>query len=77
MTTCPYCGADLKPVFRSIAARGGKAARGSVKRTHTPAEYKEMQRKSVEAKKRKALLARLSSAGSVGLHPIAQGQPTT
>ena len=62
MTKCPYCGADLKPVFRSLAAKGGKAARGTLKRTRTPAEYKEMQRKSVEARKRKALLASRNAA---------------
>ena len=62
MTTCPFCGADLKPVFRSLAAKGGKAARGTVKRTRTPAEYKEMQRKSVEAKKLKAVAANRNAA---------------
>ena len=51
MTVCPFCGADLKPVFRSLASKGGKAARGKVKRTRTPAEYREMQRKSVAARK--------------------------
>jgi len=54
MTVCPYCGADLKPMFRSLAAKGGHAARGSAKRTRTPSEYRDMQRKSVEARRRRA-----------------------
>lgn len=54
MPLCPHCGTDLKDVFRSLAAKGGKAARGGVKRTHSPEEYRLMQRKSVEARKRKA-----------------------
>jgi len=54
MTVCPFCGANLKPMFRSMAAKGGKAASGHAKRTRTPAEYREMQRKSVEARKRRA-----------------------
>jgi len=53
MTTCPHCGADLKTVFRSLASKGGKAARGAAKRTRTADEYRQMQQKSVEARKRR------------------------
>ena len=54
MSICPVCGADLNPVFRSLASKGGKSARGGRKRTRTPEQYREMQRKSVAARKRKA-----------------------
>ena len=53
MPVCPYCGANLNPVFRALASKGGKAASGRVKLTRTPAEYREMQRKSVEARRRR------------------------
>lgn len=52
MPLCPHCGGDLKDMFRTLAAKGGKAARGGVKRTHSPEEYRAMQRKSVESRKR-------------------------
>ena len=54
MPVCPHCGSDLKDVFRSLAAKGGKAARGGAKKTHSPEEYREMQRKSVAARKGRA-----------------------
>ena len=54
MAVCPYCGADLKQVFQSLASKGGKAAHGPAKRTRTPAEYKAMQLKSVAARRRRA-----------------------
>jgi hypothetical protein len=58
MTVCPHCGADLKDVFRSLASKGGSSARGKAKRTRTRAEYRDMQRKSVEARRRKAAARR-------------------
>ena len=64
MTICPFCGADLKPVFRSLASKGGKAACGHAKRTRTPSEYRDMQRKSVEARKRKAKARRAAEQGA-------------
>ncbi len=57
MPLCPHCGGDLKDVFRTLAAKGGKAARGGVKRTHSADEYRAMQRKSVESRKRGAAAA--------------------
>ena len=62
MPMCPHCGADLKPVFRSLAAKGGKAATGQVKRTQSPEAYREMQRKSVEARRGKR--AELDAVGA-------------
>jgi hypothetical protein len=58
MPMCPQCGADLKEVFRSLAAKGGKAARGGAKKTRSPEQYRDMQRKSVEARTRKSLARR-------------------
>ena len=52
VSSCPHCGGDISVVFKSIASKGGKAGRGSSKRTRTPEEYREMQRRSVEARRR-------------------------
>lgn len=56
MPVCPHCGNDLTSVFRSLASKGGKAASGGVKRTHTPDQYRDMQRKSVAARKRRMVV---------------------
>jgi hypothetical protein len=51
-TMCPHCGGDIGDIFRSLASKGGKSGRGENKRTRTPEEYREMQRHSVEARRR-------------------------
>jgi hypothetical protein len=55
-TMCPHCGGDIGVVFKSLASKGGKSGRGKNKRTRTPEEYREMQRRSVEARMRKRAL---------------------
>ena len=57
MPVCPHCGGDLRTVFKTLASKGGRAAGGARKRTRSPAEYREMQHKSVAARKRRAVAA--------------------